>query len=68
MALWLAPDGSRLLVRTREGDATPLSVWDTTNGKKLGTVDVAWEGFEFSPDAKHLAVASKGELRIVDLP
>ena len=68
LALWLSPDGSRLLMRTREAGATSLSVWDTKLGTKLGTLDFEWEGFEFSPDGKHLAVAAKGELRVVDLP
>jgi len=68
LALWLSPDGSRLLLRTKQNDATSLTVWDTKEGTKLGQLDFDWDGFEFAPDGKHLAVASKGELRLVALP
>ncbi|WP_394842922.1 hypothetical protein LZC95_38350 [Pendulispora brunnea] len=68
VALWLSPDGSRLLLRTKQNDATSLSVWDTQEGRKLGVLDFDWDGFEFTPDGKRLVVASKGEFRFVDLP
>ncbi|WP_394832353.1 hypothetical protein LVJ94_38160 [Pendulispora rubella] len=68
LALWLSPDGSRLLLRTKQNDATSLSVWDTKEGTKLGQLDFDWDGFEFSSDGKRLAVVSKGELRFVELP
>jgi len=67
-AMWLSPEGSRLIVRTAEAGPSSLSVFDTAAGVELKKLDFEWDGFEFLPDGKKLAVARGGELRVVDLP
>jgi len=67
-ALWLSPEGSRLILRTENRGKIMNSVWDTATGKHLADLTLTGDCFDFSPDGKLLAEKRGDDVAILKLP
>jgi hypothetical protein len=67
-ALWLSPEGRRLILRTEHGGKITHAVWDTDTGKHLGDIALTGDCFDFSPDGKLLGEKRGDDLAILKLP
>src|SRR5262245_24030796 len=67
-ALWLSPEGSRLILRTEHRGKITNPVWDTSTGKHLGDLTLNGDCFDFSPDGKLLGEKRGDDLALIKLP
>jgi hypothetical protein len=66
-ALWLSPEGSRLIQRTQRGGKTTNAVWDTRSGKRLGDIPLTGDCFDFSPDGTLVGEKRGDDLALLKL-
>lgn len=68
LALWLSPDGGRVIVRARQRGKIRNTVYDTHTGKARGSVVLHGGCFAFSADGARVAEKIGHELRVSALP
>lgn len=68
LALWLSPDGGRVIVRAKSGGKVETKVYDTRTGKARGNVALHGGCFAFSPDGKRIAEKRGSNVSISVLP